>query len=274
MPGADILVPDRSEPGIPPSDQMKTLIAGFGILFFILLLSTMYTVAPLLSETGQISGIKDGTNPYPDTYEDSTSTPDQKVTPEPVITPVIISSTPITTPVIISSTPVPIPAAPRSYVPIEAVPVPSPPVIQDITQDLPVPSTRDYFTIYSLDNEEARTTLPYVSFSLVNPPLVVEYDITPLSITDVDEIDYKIISTVYHEKLTINRPYEQSWFRIIARDRDTGKVITENGYGKTYSLEPHGSIVVYKGGNYRFEFSGEYARITLTMKVKKEGNIL
>ena len=274
--GSDVPGPD--EPGVdmsgsdaPGPDKTINVIAGFGILFLILLISTMYTVAPMLSGTDH--GMQNVTIPYSSDPGDSQSKAIPKATATPVITPVIISPTSVATPVIISPTPVPTPAAPKSYITIEAVPVASPPILQDLTQDLPVPSTKDYFTVYSMNNQETVTTLPYVSFTLINPPLVIEYDVTPFNITEVKDVDYKILSTVYHEKLTLNRPYEQSWFRVVARDRDTGKVVAETGYGIQYSQETHGKIVVYKGGNYRFEFSGQYSRVSLTMKVKKEGNI-
>lgn len=264
---ADNPVPDTPGtgspgPDVPGPDITTTLIAGLVILFFILLISVMYTVAPVLTGTGQNPGMQNATTSDLNTPENSPATPVPKVTVTPVITPVIISSTPI-----------PTPAAPASYVTIEANPFPSPPVLQDLTQDLPVPSTRDYITIFSMDNLEAVTKMPYVSFNLVNPPLVIEYDITPVNITDVKEIDYKIISTYYHEVLHINRYYEHSWFRVIARDRDTGTVVAENGFGEKNSQDTHGRIAVYKAGNYRFEFSGQLTHVTLTMKVKKEGNI-
>lgn len=268
-PAPDAPGTESPESDVPGPDRTTSLIAGLGILFFILLISTMYTVAPMLTGTGQNPGIQHAAAAGSDISEVSQSNPVSKATQ----TPVIISPTTVSTPVIISSTPVPIPAAPKSYITIEPVPVASPPQLQDITQDLPVPSTIDYFTVYSMNNQETVTTLPYVSFTLINPPLVIEYDVTPFNITEVKDVDYKILSTVYHEKLTLNRPYEQSWFRVIARDRDTGKVVAENGYGIQYSQETHGKIVVYKGGNYRFEFSGQFTRVSLTMKVKKEGNI-
>jgi len=265
--------PDASGTESPGSGAMgpdiaTTLIAGLVILFFILLISVMFTIAPMVTGTGQIPVVQNEAAADSDISDSPQGNPITDV----IMTPAIISPTPVITPVIISSTPVLTPEPPRSYVTIEANPLPSPPILQDLTQDLPVPSTRDYITIFSMDNQEAVTKMPYVSFNLVNPPLVIEYDITPVNITDVKEIDYKIISTYYHEVLHINRFYEHSWFRVIARDRNTGAIIAENGFGEKYSQDTHGKIAVYKGGNYRFEFSGQLTHVTLTMKVKKEGN--
>jgi hypothetical protein len=258
--------------GIRPADDKTTsILAGFGILLFILLLCTMYTVSSYVPGTGQTAGMQKATASGSESPDGSQSIKAADVTP--VITPVIISSTPAITPAVSLSTPAMVPAVPRSYVTLEAVPVPAPPKLQDLTQDMPAPSTQDYFTIYSMNDQEILLTLPYVSFNLLDPPLVIEYDITPYNVTEVKAIDYKIKSTVYHEKLSINRPYEQTWFKVIVRDRETGKVVLENGYGRTYSQDPHGRITLYTSGHYRFEFSGEYARVTLAMKVKKEGNI-
>ena len=136
-----------------------------------------------------------------------------------------------------------------------------------------MPVTDDYFTIYSMDSQPAQQNIPYVLFDLVNPPLVIEYSVSPLNVTDVKELDYKIMAVEHHENVSVSRPYEQSWFSVIVRDNVTGNVVLEDGYGKTYTQQPSNQLVVYKGGNYRFEFSGGSAVVNLTMKVKKEGNI-
>jgi len=132
----------------------------------------------------------------------------------------------------------------------------------------------NYFTIYSMENQEAQTNYPYVLFDLDNPPLVINYAVTPMSSTDVKMLDYKIMATEHHDNVTINRPYEQSWFSIIVRDNATGTIVAEDGYGKSYAQESSPKdLAVYKAGTYRFEFTGSHAVVNLTMKVKKEGNI-
>jgi hypothetical protein len=167
----------------------------------------------------------------------------------------------------------PEPVLPKSYVALQPVPavIPLPP--RDISAGLPVPAADEYLTIYSLNGQQAQANLPYVLFDLYNPPLVIDYTVTPINITDVKELDYKIESTRHHENISVSRPYEQSWFSVIVRDNVTGNVVLEDGYGKTYTQQPAKQLVLYKGGNYRFEFSGGSAVVNLTMKVKKEGNI-
>ena len=268
------LDPEREAPG---PDKSISIITGFGVLIIILLISTMYTLAPVMTGTGQNIVIQKATTA--DLYDSagSQSMPTDQATPVPSlsVTPVIISSTPVNSPPISSPTPDATPAAPRSYVTIEPVPVTTTPILQDLTQhDLPIMLTKDYFTIYSINDQEAVTTMPHVSFNLVNPPLVIDYSITSLNITREEDIEYKILSTVFQEKLMINRSYDYDWFRIIVRDRDTGNVVAEDGWGETYSLDSPKKLTLYKSGNYRFEFSGEKVNVSLTMKVKKEGNVI
>jgi hypothetical protein len=129
-----------------------------------------------------------------------------------------------------------------------------------------------YVTIYSLTNQEVSQVLPIVSFSLLNPPLVIDYNITPTNATDIKYMEYKEMATVHQENLVINRPFEDTWFEVIVRNKDTGQLITEDGFGRTYSFQSPRQLVLRENGNYSFEFTGDYAKLDLTMKVKNEGN--
>ncbi len=190
---------------------------------------------------------------------------------------ITVSPTPSTapTPIVISATPPPVltTAKPSSYVTVEPKDVATPEKSRDITSKIPRRDFSNFVTIYSLNKKEVNQNLPYVSFYLATPPLIIDYDVTPVNITDVKEIEYKIIATEYDVLLSINRPYENTWFKVIVRDKETGEIVAEDGFGKTYALESPRQLVLYKGGNYQFEFTGQYAYVDLSMKVKKEGNI-
>jgi hypothetical protein len=250
----------------PGRDRTRSIIAGFAILAFILLLCTICSLAipgggkgTVVSDPGLTASPPQGEDPLPATLPVTSSGP--------AVTPVIISSTPLPRAVATLS------PAPRSYVTIEPVPVTNAPVHQDLRETVPVRKMTEYITIYSLDGQKAQQNLPYVSFFLANPPLIIDFTVNPTIISDLKEEDYKILSTAYHENLTINRPYEHAWFRVVVRDRDSGRIVLESGYGKTYGQTESGQIILYKGGNYRFEFTGDYATVDLTMRVEKEGNI-
>ena len=129
-----------------------------------------------------------------------------------------------------------------------------------------------YVNIYSLTNQNASQVLPLVSFALHNPPLVIDFNITPLNLVRIKHVEYKMVDTYYEENLEINRPFEDSWFRITVRNKDTGEVVSEDGIGRTYSLQTPKQLVLRENGNYSFEFTGNHAAIDLNMKVKHEGN--
>jgi len=160
-----------------------------------------------------------------------------------------------------------------SYVTIET-PVPQVTEPHELLQpDVSRSSYDDFITIYSLTNQTLTQAFPNVSFNLVNPPLIIDYTITPFNVTDIKYIEYKIKSTYYKQNITVTRPYEDTWFKIIVRDKDTGNIIAEDGYGKTLSMDRTKSLDIQKSGNFQFEFDGEFATIDLKMKVNPLGNI-
>jgi hypothetical protein len=159
-----------------------------------------------------------------------------------------------------------------SYVTVEPK---NAPVIEShvmIQPEIPQRYETGYVSIYALTDENVSQNMPVISFSLLNPPLVINYDITPEVTTDIKYIEYKELSTLHEENLVINRPFEDSWFTLIVRDKDTGQLVTEDGFGRTYSFQSPKQLVLREAGNYSFEFTGDYAMINLTMKVKQEGN--
>jgi hypothetical protein len=129
-----------------------------------------------------------------------------------------------------------------------------------------------YVTIYSLAGQKISQVLPLVSFSLYNPPLVIDYNITPFRAVDIKYLEYKEMKTTHKENLVIDRPYEDTWFTVIVRNKDTGEIVTEDGFGRTYSFQSPRQLVLRECGNFSFEFTGNYGNLDLTMKVRQEGN--
>ena len=299
-----LLAAPAEEPVVADGDKTTSILAGFGVIFFILLISVLVTIAPLIAgiapaavhQQGQpVDGAADPvaqglpvaaapmvvSNPTQAADPETGSVPGL---PDAGIIPGLFTNAAtsliggagteqgLTTdsPVISDATP----PAPQSYVTLQPVPAVPTTALPDLGAALPVPVTDDYFTIYSMENQEAQQNYPYVMFNLRNPPLVIDYQVTPMNSTDVKELDYKIMATEHHDNVTINRPYEQSWFSIIVRDNETGTIVAEDGYGKSYPQESSPKdLTVYKAGTYRFEFTGSHAQVNLTMKVNKEGNI-
>jgi hypothetical protein len=160
-----------------------------------------------------------------------------------------------------------------TYVTIET-PVPQVTGPRELLQpDVSRTSYDDFVTIYSLTNQTLTQAFPIVSFNLVNAPLIIDYTVTPYNITDTKYIEYKMKSTYYKQNITVTRPYEDTWFTIVVKDKDTGNIIAEDGYGKTRSTERSKSLDIQRTGNFQFEFDGQFGTVNLTMKVNPLGNL-
>jgi hypothetical protein len=160
-----------------------------------------------------------------------------------------------------------------TYVTIET-PVPQVTEPHKLLQtDVSRTSYDDFVTIYSITNQTLTQAFPIVSFNLVNAPLIIDYTVTPYNITDTKYIEYKMKSTYYKQNITVTRPYEDTWFTIVVKDKDTGNIIAEDGYGKTRSTERSKSLDIQKTGNFQFEFDGQFGTVNLTMKVNPLGNL-
>lgn len=241
------------------NEKIKTLLLG--IILTILIINTSVILSLVFGSIGK--------------YQDS----QVRIEPTPTIKPITTTKPNLTIPEpeenMLTSVQTPVPTPTKPYVYIESAPsLPTSKRSRSIFYDeQPKVVNLENFTFYSLTNQKVTQTLPRVSFNLVNPPLIIDYDITPQNFTDVKYVEYKILSQKYKVNSIVVRPYENTWFTIIVRDRNTGEIVAEDGVGGTYSLQSPKQLIIYKKGNYRFEFSGDYATVNLTMKVKKEGNI-
>ena len=148
-----------------------------------------------------------------------------------------------------------------------------PPVKIAVPTPTPVPARAGYSNIYYLKNRELDTTaIPPILFNLVKPPLIIDFDVIAMNITDTKYFDYKILSTEHHESVDIIRPYENAEFVITVTDNDSGKVMAEDGYGKEYGLQSPKSLVVKERGNYSISFSGMYVNVSLSLEAPDERN--
>ncbi len=172
-----------------------------------------------------------------------------------------------------------IPAPEKSETPsiisIETPKIVQTPITVDIYESSATKSSTanpDYITIYSIENQIINNLSPDVSVNLKNPPLILDFTVMPLNITEIEFEEYKVIDTMHYENVTIDRPYEGCWFEVTVTDKNTGKTVLEKGYGRQYGLIPTQHLQVLESGNYFFDFSGQFTRVTLTMKVPRQGN--
>jgi hypothetical protein len=249
------------------SEDIKVILIGIIILAIIVLFLMILSIAPLLSGAGQNatlqnsggSGLSAADVPYPGD--------DLTVSPTPSLTPVIISSTPSPAVTQVQNRVV-------SYVTIEPRETADNRPLQDLHVGISKPNYDNLFSIYTLTDQEIGENFPYITYELKNPPLVLDYDVTLTNITDLKYYEYKIKANKYEVIKTNIRPSEDAYFHVTVRDRETGDVITDEGVGTVYGMQNPERIILHKAGNYLFEFTGRFARATLSIKVPREGNIV
>jgi|GEM_PF-2170743 len=165
------------------------------------------------------------------------------------------------------------PALPRIYVTI----VPPEPVKREqrptIQAEIPRISREGYIQIYALRNQYLSEGTPHVYFNLINPPLIIYYEVSPDYLNDLKYVEYLEGHTLHAETINVSRPFEQTWASVIVRNKATDTIVAEDGYGRIYGLQSERQLVIRQCGEYEFEFNGEFASINLTMEAKRDGNI-
>lgn len=137
----------------------------------------------------------------------------------------------------------------------------------------PVPARKGNANIFYMQNARLDTSMPPIFLNLVNPPLIIDFDVVAMNITDEIPHDYKLISTDYHDIINLTHPYEEAVFKITVTNDDTGMVVVDDGYGLSYGLQSPKNIDVMTRGNYTIRASGNYVNVTLSIEVPKERNL-
>jgi hypothetical protein len=128
------------------------------------------------------------------------------------------------------------------------------------------PTPDPYVTIYNQTTQFnlTRTTEAY-SFDLTRPPLIIEFRVEPKMITrekyatsDHTNIKSGMVKQTF--------PSETSWFTVTVRDRESGKIVAEDGFGKLYSADTRKRVFVGERGDYLIELSGNDAKVHVLMR--------
>jgi len=103
------------------------------------------------------------------------------------------------------------------------------------------------------------------SFNLTAPPLIIEFDVEPKMITrekrTTSGSDSKKDIVVKQEY-----PSEDSWFLVTVRERESGKIVAEDGFGKGFGTATDKRMYLGKYGDYLIELSGNEAKVHVTMR--------
>jgi len=125
--------------------------------------------------------------------------------------------------------------------------------------------------IYSTTNTYAYNKTA-IAFNLQNPPMYINYTVTPSNVTIHKVYDSKI--TGEGEKvLTIDTYSPISWFVVTVMNKSTGEIYLQDGFGtEKYTTYLNRTLKVLKRDNMQIEFSGNNITATAMVWVKPEGN--
>lgn len=132
----------------------------------------------------------------------------------------------------------------------------------------------DYAAIYSNALNFTSDSSSAVAFNVVNPPLVINYTVTPVNTVETKYIyNHTATHPGAYENRSFTRPSEQAWFTITVYDKDTGQQLDQTGFGGQYSWDTQDTYTFRKAGNLLIQFDGQNANVQIDMFLKKEGNI-
>ncbi len=128
------------------------------------------------------------------------------------------------------------------------------------------PTPDPYVTIYNRTTQFNLThTTEAYAFNLTRPPLIVEFRVEPKMITreKYATSDYTNIKSGMVKQTF---PSETSWFTVTVRDRESGRIFREDGFGKLYSADTRKQVFVGERGDYLIELSGNDAKVPVLMR--------
>jgi len=191
-----------------------------------------------------------------------------------VVTPTqvpIVDGTPLQTAAL---SPIPIPT-PVPIVNNAQSPVFSATPLQTAPSSPPIPAQPGYVNIYKIHEIDLNNDkVPPILINLINPPLIIDFDVKAINITDIKYFEYKQLSTYHQDSVPVTRPYEEARFSIKVTENNSSRLIAEDGYGKEYGLLSPGKMIVMERGNYTISLSGMFVNVSVSMEVPKEFNVI
>jgi len=136
--------------------------------------------------------------------------------------------------------------------------------------NLPEPTSEPtaYKVVYRNVMPFANNVTAY-SVTVKTPPLFIEMCISPKMVTRNIwyESRYTTREDVYTTQTIIS---PNAYLEVKVRDRSSGKIIAEDGFAKTYSIDTHRVLTVRTPGDLLVEFSGNDLSVAVQMRVPAE----
>ncbi len=136
------------------------------------------------------------------------------------------------------------------------------PTLSNLPVVTPTPDT--YVTLYNRTAWFVWTTEAF-AFDLTVPPLLIDFKVEPKMITREvrAKSDYKDRKDETYRQTF---PSEDSWFKVTVRDRNSGAIVAENGFGKLYSADARKQIYVGQSGNYQIDLTGNDVKVYVLIR--------
>jgi hypothetical protein len=138
----------------------------------------------------------------------------------------------------------------------------------------PTPLPADLSCLIYLNTQYYSYNTTAVSFDLKNPPMYINYTVIPFNITVNKYVQSKQGSNGW---ITLQysdfAPY--SWFEITARDKTTGKIYLQDGFGKAQGLSVYTTASlgpILNSNDLQIEMKGNNITATTGIWVKPVGN--
>ncbi|MDD5144453.1 hypothetical protein [Methanoregula sp.] len=153
------------------------------------------------------------------------------------------------------------------------------PVYRTLAAPSETPEESSYAYIYSGDLSyylgEAPTAM---NVNVREPPLVIEYEVTPLIIHDSKVGGNRTTSAkkagTTDELLNITYICPQSEFTVTIYDPRSRQKIMQDGFGLEYGHITKKTFTIRNAGEYIVQFDGNQVDAHVDMKIKREGNII
>jgi hypothetical protein len=128
--------------------------------------------------------------------------------------------------------------------------------------------------IYFNKQYSALSNTTAISFDLKNPPMYINYTVIPFNIT-VNKVFSSRSGGGNMETLTYSDYAPYSWFEITVRNKTSGEIYQQDGFGreKGYGIYTSATLKVLKRDNMLIEFHGNNITAAYGVWVKPVGNV-
>ena len=169
----------------------------------------------------------------------------------------------------VGANPIPSSTGTSSLTPATPFPVETPPPttssytrLPDVTPEVPEYVAIFYDTIAFKQNRTA------YSYQLQRPPMVIEMCINPNMTTRTIWYESRV-GEGEAKTQTVTSLSPAAWFEVTVRDQESGTIVAQEGFARSYSVETAKQLTLRSAGTYLIEFGGNDLSAEIQIRVPK-----